>query len=67
MIEQLKLLLDAAQWKSRDEDESVDYKAYRSSKVLIASLKSAIEAAEEFLAITNSRPADYDPFAHQQE
>lgn len=47
MIEQLKLLLDAAQWKARDEDESVDYKAYRSSKVLIASLKSAIEAAEE--------------------
>jgi hypothetical protein len=63
MIEQLKLLLDAARWRARNEFADVDYNAYKASERIIKGLESALYAAEEFAELTKGRPANYDPHA----
>lgn len=61
MIEQLKLLLDAARWRDRLEDDIIDPKADEASKCYINNLVKAIYWLEQHIELTKDRPADYDP------
>jgi len=63
VLEQLKLLLDAAHWRDRIEDATVNYTAYDASRRFIENLQSAIYALEEHAEATKDRPANYDPYA----
>ncbi|MGP5108932.1 MULTISPECIES: hypothetical protein [Pseudomonas] len=61
MINQLKLLLDAARWRDLLEDDTIDPKANHASKCYIDSLVQAINWLEQHNELTKDRPADYDP------